>query len=172
MSTIESNVYLKWNEPAAVRRWEWAAAIRRERPVIFGVSMLATVVLRAITTNPKSPGWPASVMIAIGGGVFFGLVMPWFMGLFPSQILMSAKGINRNAPRMWGQFGFMSIHFWKWDVMRGYRLTTIVIGDRSYRTIELMGETGRLVTIGLARNVSQEAIEAILRDRGVPLGRD
>jgi hypothetical protein len=168
MINPQLNVPLKWNEPAAVRRREWAAAISKERGMILLISTAAILLLRVISRNPKSPSWPVSVLIAIGGGAFFGILMPWFVGLFPSQILVSVKGINRNAPRMWGQFGFMSIEFWKWEVIRGYKLTTIDLSGRSFRALELWGVAGRLATIGLAKKTSEEAVMAVMREREIP----
>jgi hypothetical protein len=105
MIDLRPKLPLKWNEPAAVRRREWAAAISKERGVILLISTAAILLLRVISRNPKSPSWPVSVLIAIGGGAFFGIFMPWFVGLFPSQILVSVKGINRNAPACGGSSG-------------------------------------------------------------------
>src|SRR5258708_35001074 len=71
----KGNVYLKWLEPAPVRRVEWAAAIKKERIVISAISFAALLLLRAISVNPNSPRWSVSVLIALGGALFFGVFM-------------------------------------------------------------------------------------------------
>jgi hypothetical protein len=165
----KGNVYLKWQEPAAVRRLEWASAVRKERVVISAVSFAALLLLRAISVNPNSPSWPVSVLIALGGAVFFGVFMPWFVSIFPGQILVSTKGINRNAPRMWGQFGIFAIEFWKWEGLRAYAIGTQQIGGKTFRTITLFGEHGRTARVGLAEKVSENALQDVLRQHGVKI---
>jgi hypothetical protein len=163
----KGGVYLKWLEPARVRRAEWAAAVAKERFIIAGVSFVALLVLRAISANPNSPSWPISIAIAVAGAMLFGFFMPWFMGLFPSQILVSVKGINRNAPRMWGQFGIFAIEFRRWDDVRRYSLQSIELGGRKYRTITVLGDRGRPATIGLDTNVAEADLASVMQQHGI-----
>jgi hypothetical protein len=163
----KGGIYLKWLEPAAVRRAQWAAGVAKERIIIAGVSFVAMLVLRAVSANPNSPGWPAAVAIALAAAAVFGFFMPWFMSLFPGQILVSVKGINRNAPRMWGQFGIFAIEFWRWDDIRRYALESRELGRHTFRTITLFGDRGRLTTIGLDRKVSEADLAAVMQERGV-----
>ena len=163
----KGGIYLKWMEPARVRRAEWAAAIAKERIVIAGVSFVALLVFRAISANPNSPSWLISIAIAVAGAVIFGVFMPWFMGLFPSQILISAKGINRNAPRMWGQFGIFAIEFWQWEDLRRYSMESSELSGRAYRTITLVGDRGRLATIGLDANTSEADLVSLMQQHNI-----
>jgi hypothetical protein len=163
----KGGIYLKWLEPAAVRRAQWAAAVAKERFIIAGVSFAAMLVLRAVSANPNSPGWPAAVGIALAAAVVFGFFMPWFMSLFPSQILVSVKGINRNAPRMWGQFGIFAIEFWGWEDIRRYSLGPCHLGRRTFRTITFFGDRGRLTTIGLGTKVSEADLAAVMQQHKV-----
>jgi hypothetical protein len=125
------------------------------------------LVLRAISANPNSPGWPASVAIALAAAVVFGFFMPWFMSLFPSQILVSVKGINRNAPRMWGQFGIFAIEFWRWDDIGRYSLGSCQFGRRTFRTITFIGDHGRMATIGLDAKISEADLAAVMQQHNV-----
>lgn len=163
----KGGIYMKWMEPARVRRAEWAAAVAKERFIIAGVSFAALLVLRAISANPNSPGWPVSVAIAVAGAVIFGFFMPWFMSLFPGQILVSVKGINRNAPRMWGQFGIFAIEFWRWEDLRRYSLGPFHLGRRTFRTITFFGDRGRLATIGLDAKISEADLAAVMQQHNV-----
>ena len=163
----KGGIYLKWLEPAAVRRAQWATAVAKERVIIAAVTFVGMLVLRAISANPNSPGWPAAVAIALAGAAIFGFFMPWFMGLFPGQILVSVKGINRNAPRMWGQFGIFAIEFWRWDDLRRYSLGSAILGKRTFRTITFFGDRGRLSTIGLDAKLSEAELMAVMQQHGV-----
>jgi hypothetical protein len=163
----KGGIYLKWLEPAPVRRAEWATAVAKERFIIAGVSFVAMLVLRAISANPNSPSWPAAVGIALAAAVVFGFFMPWFMSLFPGQILFSVKGINRNAPRMWGQFGIFAIEFWRWDDIRRYSVESRELGRRTFRTITLFGDRGRLTAIGLDTKVSEADLAAVMQQHNV-----
>lgn len=162
--------HVRWREPAIFKR---AARGRPERwRVGVVVSMLiAAVVLvaRALVNAPHAPGWSLMTVIAVGCGLTAGLGLPALTSLFPSEVIVSPKGINRNGI----EGSLVTIEFWPWERIAACSLGSIIARNgRSFPALVLHNFEGAMIgSIGLTAQPPLQQLEEYLTERGKPLHR-
>jgi hypothetical protein len=117
----------------------------RWRPAAF---KLASAVFPA----PNASGWPLMIPIAVGCGFTPGIGVAALTSLFPSEVIVSPKGTNRN-----GIDGVsFTVEFWPWDDIGVCRADSLDADGRSFAALVIHGP-------------AEEAIGAIGSDNRPPL---
>ena len=160
---------VRWREPAAFKRATRGGGPRWRVGIIIAVGIAALILTaRAVVPAPNAPAWPLMALIAVACGLTFGVGLPALTAAFPSEVIVSPKGINRN-----GVSGtFFSIEFWPWDEVARCAIEPVAAGGRSFQALVLYGPADEpLGAIGLNDRPPVNDLEAYLAERGKPLTR-
>ena len=93
--------------------------------------------------------------------------MPWFTSLFPSEVIVSPKGVNRNGFRG----VFISIQFWPWDEIARCSVGTLELNGRSFNVLLLANAQGEQSAIGFGASAPVEELDAFLQSQNKRLDR-
>jgi hypothetical protein len=162
--------HVRWREPAAFKRavrgrpGRWRARL----PVSLFVAAVV-LIARALVEAPHAPGWPLMIVIAVGCGLMLGLGLPALTLGFPSEIIVSPKGINRNGI----EGSSFTIEFWPWERIAACTVKSLVSANgRSFPALVLHDSAGAVIgSIGLSARPPVSELEQYLAERGKPLGR-
>lgn len=160
---------VRWKEPAAFKRATRGSGLRWRLRLLASLCIAgAVLIVRAALPAPHAPSWPLMILIAIGGGLALGVGMPALTSLFPSEVIVSPKGINRN-----GINGvFFTIEFWPWDAIGKCGVESVAADGRSFQALVLHGPAEQAIgAIGFDRRPPLRDLEAYLSERGKRLER-
>jgi hypothetical protein len=137
--------------------------------VIVSLCIAAVILIaRAVIPAPNAPGWPLMVLIAVGCGFALGVGVPALTSVFPSEVIVSPKGINRN-----GISGvFFTVEFWPWDDIGACSVESLPADGRSFHALILHGPAEAAIgAIGFDSRPPLRDLEAYLSERGKRLER-
>jgi hypothetical protein len=158
---------VRWQEPAAFKR-ATAPSLPWQVGLIVAFAVAALVLIaRAVIPAPNAPGWPLMILIAVGSGLAIGLFMPWFTSLFPSEVIVSPKGVNRNGFR--GMF--LRIQFWPWEQIARCSVGKLDLNGQSFEVLFLEDAQGGRSAIGFGAKVPVEELDAFLQNQNKRLDR-
>ena len=160
---------VRWREPAAFKRATRGLGSGWRVGVIVSLCIAAVIlVARAVIPAPNAPGWPLMVLIAVACGFALAVGMPALTALFPSEVIVSPKGINRN-----GINGvFFTVEFWPWDRIGACSVESLSADGRSFRALVLHSPAHEAIgAIGFDGQPPLSDLEIYLSERGKRLER-
>ena len=160
---------VRWREPAAFKRATRGSRHYSPIGTVIPILIAATILIaRAVVSAPNAPGWPLMIVIAVGCGFALGVGMPALTSVFPSEVIVSPKGINRN-----GVSGvFFTIEFWPWTDINECGLESLVADGQSFETLVLYRAAGEAIgAIGFNSRPPLNELDAFLSQRGTRLQR-
>ncbi|MDB5325736.1 MAG: hypothetical protein JWM57_1305 [Phycisphaerales bacterium] len=158
---------VRWREPAAFKRVTRGGGLRLSTGIVISILTAAAVlIVRAVIPAPNAPGWPLMILIAVGCGLAIGVGMPALTSAFPSEVVVSPKGINRN-----GISGvFFTIEFWPWSDIDAYGVESIAADGRSFEALVLYSSADKVIgAIGFNAQPPLSELHAYLSERGTRL---
>ena len=121
------------------------------------------LVLRAVVHAPNAPGWPVMVLIAFGCGFVLAVGWPTLASMFPSEIIVSQKGINRNGI---DGTSFV-IEFFPWEEIGRFRFDEIQTRQAVFKVLVIENQQGQeIAMIGMSERAPISELEYYFEQQG------
>lgn len=156
---------LTWYEPPAVKRARLAKTEpwfpnRVRNALGFGVGLaIAWTAFDAVSRATGGRGavnyWSGMLLVAVAGGVLYGLLRPWLASFVESPIVVSRQGINRNS------IFPLRAEFWPWESIAELVVERSSAGNEAFRTLVAYDPCGKvLATFGMEPETTVAQIAA------------